>query len=661
MREHYNEHKNEKFYITTAIAYASRKPHFGNTYEVIMTDAVARFRRQLGEDVFFCTGTDEHGEKIENLAREEGITPKALVDRVSGEVKSLWNLMNASYDHFIRTTDDYHEAAVQRIFKEMYERGDIYKGHYEGWYCVPCESFFTDTQVEGGVCPDCGRPVERKREEAYFFRMSKYAPTLIKYIEEHPDFIEPESRRKEMLNNFLYAGLQDLCVSRTSFKWGIPVTFDGDHVVYVWLDALSNYITALGYDPQNGEAQPEKFKKYWPADVHIIGKDIARFHTIYWPIFLMSQGLPLPKKVFCHPWFNFGADKMSKSKGNIIYADDMAAHIGVDGVRYYALSEMPYAQDGSITWESVVTRYNTDLANNLGNLVSRTIAMAKKYFGGVVPAPAEDTELDRELKAAALSAVDGVYDNMLTYHVSDALESVFTALRRANKYIDETSPWALAKGGEVEKTRLGTVIYNLLETIRIAAVLLYPFIPATSDAIIASLGTGERDYDALETFGGLVPGTEVAEAAPLFARIDEKKFMEQIEAEKAAAKAAAEAAKKAAETPERPEGVAEITIDDFKNVELRTAEVIACERVPKAKKLLKLCLDLGYEKRQVVSGIAKWYAPEELVGKKVVVVANLQPAVLCGVESRGMILASGEETVRVVFLAPDTPVGERVR
>ncbi len=657
MREHYGDHKNEKYYITTAIAYASGKPHIGNTYEVIMTDAVARFRRQLGSDVFFCTGTDEHGEKIENLAAKEGITPKQLVDRVAGEVRALWDLMNTSYDHFIRTTDAHHEAAVAHVFKEMYERGDIYKGTYEGWYCVPCESFLTDTQVAGGVCPDCGRPVERKSEEAYYFAASKYAPALIKYIEEHPEFIEPESRKKEMLNNFLYAGLQDLCVSRTSFKWGIPVSFDDRHVIYVWLDALFNYATALGYDPENGEDQPDAFKKYWPAEVHVIGKDILRFHTIYWPIFLMSQELPLPKKVFGHPWFNFGTDKMSKSKGNILYADDIARRVGVDGVRYYALSEMPYAQDGSITWEAIASRYNSDLANNLGNLVSRTVAMTKKYFGGVVPAPGEETELDAELKSAVLKAVDGVYDNMLTFHVADALECIFTALRRANKYIDETTPWTLAKGGDAEHARLGTVIYNLLESIRICAVLLYPFIPASSDAIMSSLGTDARDYDALETFGGLAVGGTVGDASPLFARIDEEKLLAEIEAERAAKAKAAEVKAE----PERPEGVAEIGIDDFMGVELRTAEVVACERVPKAKKLLKLQLDLGYEKRQVVSGIAKWYAPEDLVGKKVIVVANLKPATLCGVESRGMILASGEDEVRVVFLAPDTPNGERVR
>ena len=658
MRNNYGEYKGKKFYITTAIAYASGKPHFGNTYEVIMTDAIARFRRQLGQDVYFCTGTDEHGEKIENLAAKQGKTPKQLVDEVAGTVRALWDRMNASYDHFIRTTDDYHEAAVAKIFKEMYDRGDIYKGQYEGWYCVPCESFLTDTQAEGGVCPDCGRPVERKVEEAYYFRMSKYAPALIKYIEEHPDFIEPESRRKEMLNNFLYAGLQDLCVSRSSFKWGIPVSFDDKHVIYVWLDALSNYITALGYDPENGDAQPDKFNKYWPADVHIIGKDIARFHTIYWPIFLMSQGLPLPKKVFCHPWFNFGSDKMSKSKGNIIYADDMADRIGVDGVRYYALSEMPYAQDGSITWESVVARYNADLANNLGNLVSRTVSMAKKYFDGKIPVPDAETELDRDLKSSFASAVDGVYDNMLTYHVADALECVFTALRRANKYIDETTPWTLAKGGDDEHKRLGTVIYNLLEAIRISAVLLVPFIPASAEAILDAIGTDVRDYDSIERFGALAVGGEVKEVPPLFARIDEKAFLDGIAKEKEEAEKAAKAAEKAAE---KHEGVAQISIDDFMGVELRTAQVTACEPVKKAKKLLCLQLDLGYEKRQVVSGIAKWYKPEDLVGRKVVVVANLAPATLCGVESRGMILASGEDEVRVVFLADDTPLGERVR
>lgn len=660
MREHYTEHKNKKFYITTAIAYASRKPHFGNTYEVIMTDAVARFHRQIGEKVFFCTGTDEHGEKIENLAKEEGITPKEHVDGVAAEVRGIWDLMNTSYDYFIRTTDENHEKAVQNVFRRMYEKGDIYKGYYEGWYCVPCESFFTDSQITDGKCPDCGRPVEKKREEAYFFKMSKYAPALIKHIEENPEFIEPEGRKKEMLNNFLIPGLQDLCVSRSSFTWGVPVTFDDKHVIYVWLDALTNYITSLGYDPDN-EEQSERFKEYWPADVHIIGKDILRFHTIYWPIFLMSMGIPLPKKIFGHPWFNFGADKMSKSKGNIIYADDMAKKIGVDGVRYYALSEMPYASDGSITWEAVVNRYNTDLANNLGNLVQRTLSMAKKYFDGVVPTPTEENELDADLKAAFASAVDEVYNNMLSYHVADAAEAIFTALRRANKYIDETAPWALAKGGDAEFARLGTVIYNLLECIRIAAVLLAPFMPATSENILSQLGTDNADYDTLENFGALLPGTVLGEAKALFARIDEAKFMAEVEAEREEAKKAAEAAAKAAMKPEKPEGIAQIGIEDFMNVELRTAKITECEKVPKAKKLLKLKIDLGYEERTVVSGIAKWYEPEALIGRKIIVVANLKPATLCGIESNGMILASGEDEVRVVFLADDTPLGERVR
>ena len=654
VRNDYEKHKNEKFYITTAIAYASRKPHFGNTYEVIMTDAIARFRRQIGCDVFFCTGTDEHGEKIEKLAGEAGVTPKEHVDRVAGEVKAIWDLMGASYDYFIRTTDDYHEAAVQHMFRKMYERGDIYKGYYEGWYCVPDESFFTDTQIVDGKCPECGRPVERAREEAYFFRMSKYADRLIRYIEEHPDFIEPEARRREMLNNFLLPGLQDLCVSRSSFKWGIPVEFDPGHVVYVWLDALSNYITALGYDPDK-EEQPDLFKKYWPADVHIIGKDIVRFHAIYWPIFLMSLDLPLPKKIFGHPWFNFGADKMSKSRGNIIYADEMAEKIGVDGVRYYALAEMPYASDGSITWESVISRYNSDLANNLGNLVSRTLAMTQKYFDGIVPEPGAEEGTDAELKAMASDAVDSVYYNMCSYHIADALESIFAFLRRVNKYIDETTPWVLAKDEGAGRNRLATVIYNLLESIRIAAVLLLPFIPSSAESILEQLGTDVRDYDTLETFGGLRAGGHIGTPKTLFARIDEEKFLAEIRAAKEAEE------KEEKPTCEKPEGVAQISIDDFMGVELRTAQVIECEPIPKAKKLLKLTLDLGYEKRQVVSGIAKWYKPEDLIGKKVIVVANLKPATLCGVESNGMILASGEETVRVVFLSPDTPLGERVR
>lgn len=651
----------EKFYITTAIAYASTKPHIGNTYEVIATDAIARYKRQRGYDVFFCTGTDEHGQKIENKALEAGITPKAYVDNVAAEIKGIWDLMNASYDHFIRTTDDYHEKAVAAIFKKMYDKGDIYKGHYEGWYCTPCESFFTETQLVDGKCPDCGREVQLTKEEAYFFKMSKYADRLMKHIEDHPEFIEPESRRKEMVNNFLKPGLQDLCVSRTSFKWGIPVDFDPKHVTYVWLDALTNYITAIGYDPTKSfEEQSDKFKKYWPADVHVIGKDIVRFHSIYWPIFLMSLDIPLPKKIFGHPWFNFGADKMSKSRGNVIYADDLANRFSVDGVRYYALSEMPYANDGSITYESIIGRYNTDLANNLGNLVSRTIAMTKKYFDGVTPTPNGDEGVDGELKEAIATATKNFSENMDSFHIADACADVFTMLRRANKYIDETTPWTLAKSEE-SKPRLATVIYNLLETIRIGAVMLSSLIPQTAETIFAELNTNICDYDSIFAFGGLESGKNVGEATPLFARIDEAKLMAEIEAEREEAAKKAEAAAKASEKPAKPEGIAQIGIDDFMNVELRTAQVLACEKVPKAKKLLKLTIDLGYEERTVVSGIAKFYEPDQLVGKKIIVVANLKPAVLCGIESNGMILASGEDEVRVVFLDPETPLGERVR
>ncbi len=650
----------EKYYITTAIAYASARPHFGNTYEVIMTDCVARYKRQRGYDVFFLTGTDEHGQKIEDKAKDAGISPKEYVDNIAnGQIKRIWDLMNTSYDKFIRTTDDYHEKAVQNIFTKLYEQGDIYKGEYSGWYCTPCESFFTDTQAEGGKCPDCGRPVEKAKEEAYFFKMSKYADRLIKHIEENPEFIEPESRKKEMVNNFLKAGLQDLCVSRTSFKWGIPVPFDDKHVVYVWLDALFNYATALGFDPAN-ETQPELYQKYWPCNVHMIGKDILRFHTIYWPIFLMALGQPLPGKVLGHPWFNFGADKMSKSRGNIIYADDMAERFGVDGVRYYALSEMPFANDGSITYENVISRYNNDLANNLGNLVSRTVAMTKKYFDGVIPAPAGEEGTDAELKAAIREGIDGFISNMDTYHIADALDCVFTFLRRANKYIDETMPWALAKD-ESQKARLGTVLYNLLESIRIAAVLLTPAIPATCESIFSQIGTDLTTYETIDSFGALVAGNSVGESVMLFSRIDEKKMMEEVQAEIEAAKKAAEAAAKASERPAKPEGIAQIGIEDFMGVELRTAQILEAERVPKAKKLLKLKVDLGYEERQVVSGIAKFYEPESLIGKKIILVANLKPATLCGIESNGMILASGDDEIRVVFLDKDTPLGQRVR
>ena len=671
------ENKKSKYYITTAIAYASRKPHFGNTYEIIMTDCVARYKRAMGYDVFLCTGTDEHGQKIENLANEVGITPQQYVDGVAGQIKDMWSFLGSSHDHFIRTTDDYHESVVQKIFRKFYEQGDIYKGHYEGWYCTPCESFFTDTQVVDGKCPDCGRPVHAAKEEAYFFRMSAYADRLLQYIEDHPEFIEPESRKKEMVNNFLKAGLQDLCVSRSSFKWGIPTGVDEKHVVYVWLDALTNYITALGYDPDLAE-QPEKFKKYWPAECHVIGKDILRFHTIYWPIFLMALGIDLPKKIFGHPWFNFGEDKMSKSKGNVIYADKLAEHFGVDGVRYYALSEMPYNSDGSITYESVIKRFNTDLVNNLGNLVKRTLDMQKKYFGKVIQAPTAHEPLDDELFAACDKAYRGLIENMDGFRVADSLTCIFEMLSRANKYIDETTPWVLAKD-EAKQARLGTVLYNLLEVIRRAAVMLMPYIPSTAEEILRQIGDTKAiaALDACEAAEGkrylvfeqfvnapearLTAGASTADSTVLFARVDEAKKLAELEAERQKQMEEAERAAKANEIPEKPEGCALIGIEDFMGVELRTAKIIACEKVPKAKKLLKLQIDLGYEQRQVVSGIAKFYTPEELVGRRIIVVANLKPAVLCGIESNGMILASGEDDVRVVFLADDTPLGQRVR
>ena len=646
-----------KYYITTAIAYASSKPHIGNVYDIIMADAIARYKRQRGYDVFLCTGTDEHGQKIELKAAEAGITPKEFVDNVSGQIKAVWDGMNVSYNRFIRTTDADHEAAIAHIFQKFYDQGDIYKDAYEGWYCTPCESFITDSQLVDGKCPDCGREVIRTKEEAYYFRMSKYADWLIDYIESHPGFIEPEARQKEMIGNFLKPGLQDLCITRSNFRWGIPVPFDPDHVTYVWLDALCNYITALGYDPAN-EVQPENFQKYWPADVHVIGKDIMRFHSIYWTIFLHALGLPLPKKIFGHPWFKFGEDKMSKSRGNVIYSDELATHFTVDGVRYYALAEMPYLNDGSITYESMINRYNTDLANNLGNLVNRTIAMTKKYFGGVVPEPGNEEGPDAELKEACRTAVKEFTDNMESFHLADACAAIFTMLRRANKYIDETTPWTLAKSEET-MPRLRTVIYNLLETIRTGAVLLTSLLPQTAESIFRQIGTDVSAFDSVSTFGALVPGNAVGEAAPLFQRIDEEALIAEWQAKQEEAKKAAEAAQTKA--IEKPEGVAQIGIDDFMKVELRTAQVLACEKVPKAKKLLKLQVDLGYEQRQVVSGIAKFYEPEALIGKKIILVANLKPAVLCGIESNGMILASGEEEVRVVFLADDAPLGERVR
>ena len=641
-----------KFYITTAIAYTSRKPHIGNSYEIVLTDAIARYKRLCGYDVFMLTGTDEHGQKIEEYAKAAGVTPKEYVDKVAGEIKGICDTLNTTYDKFIRTTDDYHEKCVQKIFKKLYDQGDIYKSEYEGLYCTPCESFWTQAQLVDGKCPDCGREVKKAKEEAYFLRLSKYQKRLEEYIEQNEHFIYPESRKKEMLNNFIKPGLQDLCVSRTSFKWGIPVTFDDKHVVYVWMDALSNYITALGYDP---DGSSELYKKYWPADVHIIGKDIVRFHTIYWPIMLMALGEPLPKQVYGHPWLLFGTDKMSKSKGNVIYADDLVKLLGVDAVRYYLLAEMPHANDGSISYETIIERYNSDLANTLGNLVNRTIAMTNKYFTGVVPAPTKEEELDNELKAAAAAAVAGVDENINSYHMADAVEAVMNLAKRCNKYIDETAPWALAKD-ESQKERLGTVLYNLLEGIRFIAVLISPFMPDTSKAIIDQLSCDVTDYDSLASFGGLKAGTTVKTPTPLFARIDAEKMLSEI-AEKQKAAAAKE------KTIEEIEGVAKIGIEDFAKVDLRVAEVTDCVPVQRAKKLLKLTLNDGTETpRTVASGIAKWYKPEDLIGKKVVVVSNLKSAVLCGVESCGMILAAdcGEDDVRVVFV-DGMPNGAKIR
>ena len=648
----------KKYYITTAIAYTSRKPHIGNTYEIVLTDAIARFRRMCGDDVFFLTGTDEHGQKIEEYAKAAGIEPQAYVDGVAGEVRAIWDLMNSSYDKFIRTTDDYHVKTVQKIFKKFYDQGDIYKGAYEGHYCVACETFYTETQLVDGKCPDCGGEVKQAKEEAYFFKMSKYQAALEKHIEENPDFISPESRKKEMVNNFLKPGLQDLCVSRTSFKWGIPVTFDEGHVIYVWIDALSNYITALGYDP---DESGELFNKYWPADVHIIGKDILRFHTIYWPIMLMALGVELPKQVFGHPWLLAGQDKMSKSKGNVIYADDLAEYFGVDAVRYYLLSEMPYAQDGNITYETVIARYNSDLANTLGNLVNRTVAMTAKYFGGVIPAAGKETELDAEFKSCALNTLNESKKFMEDLRVADALEAVMNLAKRSNKYIDETTPWALAKDEE-NKERLATVMYNLLESIRFIGTLIAPFMPATAAKIIELIGAGElADFDSLETFGGLKSGAGVGEAKGLFARIDEAAKLKEIEADidkKYPKKAEVKEEAKA------EEAVAEITIDKFFETKLIACKVLACEKVEKSKKLLKFTLDDGSGKeRTIASGIAAWYNPEDLVGKTVAVVANLKPVTLCGVLSQGMILSAEnpDGSATLLQLDPSIAPGSTIR
>lgn len=645
-----------KFYITTAIAYTSRKPHIGNSYEIVLTDAIARYKRMLGYDVFFLTGTDEHGQKIEEYAKEAGISPKEYVDKVAGEIRGICDALNTTYDKFIRTTDDYHEKAVQKIFKKLYDQGDIYKSEYEGLYCTPCESFWTESQLdENGCCPDCHREVKKAKEEAYFLRLSKYQKPLEEFIENNENFIYPEARKKEMLNNFIKPGLQDLCVSRTSFKWGIPVTFDDDHVIYVWIDALSNYITALGYDP---DGSGDLYKKYWPADVHIIGKDIVRFHTIYWPIMLMALGEPLPKQVYGHPWLLFGEDKMSKSRGNVIYADDLIKVFGVDAVRYYLLSEMPHAADGSITYETMIERYNSDLANTIGNLVNRTVAMQNKYFDGVVQSGDCAGEFDEEVKRLAVKTLADVDRCINEYKISDSVACILTLARRLNKYIDETMPWALAKD-ETQKARLGTVLYNLLEGIRYLAVLLTPYMPDTASAIFEQLGTDVRDYDSLKVFGGLKVGEKVGTATPLFSRIDAEKLIAELTA---AQKAEAENEKKA-ETP-KIEGLAQIGIEDFMKVELRVAEVTACEPVKRAKKLLKLTLNDGTDTpRTVASGIAKWYSPDDLIGKKIVLVANLKPAVLCGVESQGMILAAdcSEDDVKVVFVDPSMPNGARIR
>lgn len=641
----------KKFYITTAIAYTSRKPHIGNSYEIVLTDSIARYKRLQGYDVFMLTGTDEHGQKIEEYAKAAGVTPKEYVDKVAGEIREICDLLNTSYDKFIRTTDDYHEKVVQKIFRKLYEQGDIYKGTYEGMYCTPCESFWTESQLVDGKCPDCGREVKPAKEEAYFLRLSKYQKQLEEFIESNENFIYPEARKKEMLNNFIKPGLQDLCVSRTSFKWGVPVDFDDKHVVYVWLDALSNYITALGYDP---DGSSDMYKKYWPADVHIIGKDIVRFHTIYWPIMLMALGEPLPKQVFGHPWLLFGEDKMSKSKGNVIYADDLVNLLGVDAVRYYLLSEMPYASDGSITYETIIERYNSDLANTFGNLVNRTIAMQNKYFDGVVCEPCEGDEVDEELKKFAYDTVAKVDKCFETYRVSDAIEAVLNLAKRSNKYIDETMPWALAKD-ESKKARLGTVIYNLLESIRYIAVLLSPFMPETSEKIFAQMNCDEKSYDSLSEFGKTKAGTKVGEAKALFVRIDAEKTLADI----AAKQAAAPKEKSITEI----EGLAQITFDEFSKVELRVAEITSCEPIKRAKKLLKITVNDGSaEPRQIVSGIAPWYKPEELTGKKVVIVANLKPAKLCGEMSNGMLLAGvvSEDDVKVLFV-DGMPAGTKIR
>ena len=650
-----------KFYMTTAIAYTSGKPHIGNTYEIVLADAIARFRRQEGYDVYFQTGTDEHGQKIQEKAEKAGITPKEYVDNVAGEVKRIWDLMNTSYDNFVRTTDEDHEKQVKKIFKKLYDKGDIYKGSYEGLYCTPCESFWTESQLVDGKCPDCGREVQPAKEEAYFFKMSKYADKLINYINEHPEFIQPVSRKNEMMNNFLLPGLQDLCVSRTSFSWGIPVDFDPKHVVYVWLDALTNYITKIGYDADGNSS--DLFNKNWPADLHLIGKDIIRFHTIYWPIFLMALDLPLPKQVFGHPWLLQGGEKMSKSKGNVIYADDMADLFGVDATRYFVLHEMPFENDGIITWDLVIERYNSDLANILGNLVNRTISMSNKYFDGVVKSTGVTEEVDADLKAVVTSARDKVAEKMKNLRVADAITEVFNLFRRCNKYIDETAPWVLAKD-EAAKDRLAEVLYNLVESITIGACLLKSFLPETADRILAQLNAGMREYDDLDKFGLYENGTKVTDKPEiLFARLDAKEIMPKIDAIREAQKAEFEAEQKAlGELPETTEesGEAidieakpEIEYDDFMKMQFQVGEIISCEAVPKSKKLLCSQVKIGSQVKQIVSGIRKYYTPEEMVGKKVMVLVNLKPAKLAGVLSEGMLLCAEDAEGNLALMTPE--------
>ena len=638
----------KKYYITTAIAYTSGKPHIGNTYEAVLADSIARFKRQQGYDVFFQTGTDEHGQKIELKAEEAGVTCKEFVDKVSGEIKNIWDLMNTSYDKFIRTTDADHEKQVQKIFKKLYDQGDIYKGYYEGMYCTPCESFFTESQLVDGKCPDCGRPVTPAKEEAYFFKMSKYAPRLIEYINEHPEFIQPVSRKNEMMNNFLLPGLQDLCVSRTSFKWGIPVDFDPKHVVYVWLDALTNYITGIGYDCDGNST--EQFKKDWPADLHLIGKDIIRFHTIYWPIFLMALDLPLPKQVFGHPWLLQGDGKMSKSKGNVIYADQLVDFFGVDAVRYFVLHEMPFENDGVITWELMVERLNSELANTLGNLVNRTISMSNKYFGGEVRSTGVTEPVDEELKSVVLGTKKKVADKMEELRVADAITEIFTLFKRCNKYIDETMPWALAKE-EDKKDRLSEVLYNLVEGICIGASLLESFMPETTEKILAQLNAPKRTYEELDTFGLYPAGNKVTEKPEiLFARLDIKEVMEKVEAMK----------------KEEPvieiEAKPEITFDDFMKMQFQVGEIIACEEVKKSKKLLCSQVKIGNQVKQIVSGIKSNYKPEDMVGKKVMVLVNLKPAKLAGVLSEGMLLCAEDENGTLALMTPDKemPAGAEI-